>query len=259
MKHNLKPNRNQLLPAAIIVGAFLLSLVLAGCRQDSSSETGMKSAAASEKLRRDRQPPSVTLFLVPMDGMKASEMEQLARNFKKNFGERQPEKFEVEILPHMMSPDSCLNDAKTRLRADKLMHMLNGKYSAQCRKKADEKDPGNAEYHVMGVTNRDISTTVHGKADYGILGLSYLRGPHTGVVSNYRLRQKKDLWKLTAHEFCHGFYHCPHCKNDDPHCLMADAKGGNPRFEIKDTLCRDCAKICSPSGRDRGDSKGQRR
>ena len=29
-----------------------------------------------------------------------------------------------------------------------------------------------------------------------------------------------------------------------PHCIMADAKGGNPHFEIKESLCLDCGSFC---------------
>lgn len=191
-------------------------------------------------------PPVISVFLVPMDGVSPATIKQLKEDFSTKFTDKQWEPYVVEILEHMNTPDSCYNDTKTRFRADKILRTLSNKYSEIAKKKAKEKDSKAWSYHIVGVTNNDISTSVHGKSDYGILGLSFLGHRHgdSSVVSTYRLKRKKDLWKLTAHEFCHGFYGCPHCKNGDPHCIMADAKGGNPHFEIKESLCDDCANIC---------------
>lgn len=214
---------------------FLCMVITSGCQVSSKNSEDNESS--------EHHPSSLTLFLAPMDGVTEAEAVQLGKEFTKNFASRQFEQCEVLTLPHLSSPDSCLNGAKTRYRADKLLKTLMNKHSKSCKEKADELYGGHSKYHIIGVTDRDISTSVHGHADYGILGLSYLRRP-VSVVSTFRLKRKMDLWKLTAHEFCHGFYGCPHCKNDDPHCLIADAKGGNPHFEIKDTLCSDCAKIC---------------
>lgn len=219
-----------------LAAILMMSLLLSGCRG--------KGTNVEEELPY-HGPPTITVFLVPMDGISTADAEKLKSDFMKNFAARQFEPYNVEVLDHMSTPDSCLNDAKTRLRADKMLRTLKGRYSEEAKRKAKAKDPKAWDYHIVGVTNKDISTSVHGKADYGILGLSFLGHKHgdSSVVSTYRLKRKKDLWKLTAHEFCHGFYGCPHCKNDDPHCLMADAKGGNPHFEIKDSLCGDCANI----------------
>ena len=60
------------------------------------------------------------------------------------------------------------------------------------------------------------------------------------MISTYRMKKKKDLWKLAMHEFGHGYFGLSHCPNDDASCIMADAKGGNPHFELKDTLCSVC-------------------
>lgn len=220
-----------------LMSIFILSFLLISCK---------KSITNGEEDFFEHRPPTITVFLVPMDGMSTKDMNQLKEDFQTHFTDRQWEPYVVELLEPMTTPDSCHNDIRSRFRADKMLRTLNHKYSKEAQKKAKEKDPTHWSYHIVGVTNKDISTTVHGKKDYGILGLSFLGQKHgdTSVVSTYRLKRKKDLWKLTAHEFCHGFYGCPHCKNDDPHCIMADAKGGNPHFEIKDSLCVDCANIC---------------
>ncbi len=90
------------------------------------------------------------------------------------------------------------------------------------------------------MTETDISCTVHGVQDFGVLGLSYLgHKSNACVVSTLRLKDKKDLWKLMAHEFTHGYFSKGHCKADDPHCIMQDAKK-KPNFAIKDSLCSVC-------------------
>lgn len=47
------------------------------------------------------------------------------------------------------------------------------------------------------------------------------------------------LKELIAHEFTHGYFSQGHCKADDPHCIMQDAKK-KPNFAIKDSLCSVC-------------------
>ena len=223
--------------AIVILSVLTMSLMLNACKGNKDEE--------NEELDY-HGPPVITVFLVPMDGVSSATMTQLKEDFSTKFTDRQWEPYVVEVLDHMTTPDSCYNDTKTRFRAEKILRTLSSRYSEEARNKAKEKDQKHWAYQIVGVTNHDISTSVHGKPDYGILGLSFLGNRHgdSSIVSTYRLKRKKDLWKLVAHEFCHGFYGCPHCKNDDPHCIMADAKGGNPHFEIKDSLCIDCANIC---------------
>lgn len=163
-------------------------------------------------------PPVITVFLVPMDGVSPATMEQLKEDFSTKFTDKQWEPYEVEILDHMTTPDSCYNNAKTRFRADKILKTLSTKYSEIAKKKATEKYPKAWAYHIVGVTNNDISTSVHGKSDYGILGLSFLGNKYgdSSIVSTYRLKRKKDLWKLTAHEFVMVFMDVPIAKTTIP-------------------------------------------
>lgn len=80
---------------------------------------------------------------------------------------------------------------------------------------------------------------IHGHYNYGIMGLSYRPGDAC-VVSMYRLKRKDDLWKVTMHEFLHS-RGLPHCKKDNPKCLMQDAHGKNT-FNMKHGLCEGCNK-----------------
>lgn len=88
-------------------------------------------------------------------------------------------------------------------------------------------------------TNDDIATTVHGVNNYGIIGLGFRPGK-VCVISTHRIHFD-DAWKAGSHEILHNLG-LPHCKNDDPHCIMCDAKGKSPHFELKDDLCEECRK-----------------
>ena len=89
-------------------------------------------------------------------------------------------------------------------------------------------------------TGQEKSTSIHGQYNYGIIGLSFRPGDAC-VVSTYRLKKKDDLWKVTMHEFLHS-RGLPHCKKDNPKCLMQDAHGKNT-FYMKHGLCDDCKKV----------------
>lgn len=191
-------------------------------------------------------PPLITVFFAPLDGVSAADVEKLSTEFESNFAEKQWEPYQTMILEHSLVPDSCYNIHHTRYSATKVIGYLDSQYREEAAKRSKFTDsPMEYAYYVIGVTNADIATAVHGSDDYGILGLSFRGGNHSSVIiSTRRLPHKRDLWKLAAHEFCHGFYGAPHCPNNDKHCIMCDAKGGNPHFEIKDSLCNDCANRC---------------
>lgn len=192
--------------------------------------------------------PTITVFIVPLDKMNVQDAEKLRKEFAANFADKKREAYRIETLDHSNVPDSCYNPRHTRYSAKKVIEFLEAEYGQTAKKKALQNAPskGESAYYIIGVTNKDISTAIHGSDDYGILGLSYLNSNriHNSIISTYRLSRKKDLWKLAAHEFCHGFYNMPHCPNDYEYCLMQDAKGGNPHFELKDTLCVECTRRC---------------
>ena len=182
----------------------------------------------------------ITVCFVPLDGISKSQIDELKKEFKENFSDKREEVFFVESLEHFTTPDSCINKKYHRFEAGKMLKFLGKQYGETANQIADKNSvTGSSDYYIIGVTNKDISTPAHGKENYGILGLSTLGGK-VSVISTYRLKNKKDLWKLAMHEFGHGYYSLRHCPNDDPSCIMADAKGGNPHFELKDTLCSTC-------------------
>lgn len=133
----------------------------------------------------------------------------------------------VEPLPVKQMPQSAYYAPRKRYRADKIIAIQKAEYK------------GYDDLIVIGMTRKDISTSVHGQKDYGIMGLSYNPG-NSCVVSSYRVPDRRNLHKVVLHEFLHS-RGLPHCRKDDPKCYMKDAKGkGN--LAIQKYLCESCKK-----------------
>ena len=67
-----------------------------------------------------------------------------------------------------------------------------------------------------------------------------IHGTYTCVVSDYRLKHKKrDYWKVVTHEFTHTVCRYSHCPDDNPLCIMKDAKG-KADFSNKVEFCKTC-------------------
>ena len=133
---------------------------------------------------------------------------------------------EIEVLPKKDIPASCLYKPRNRYWAGNILGFL-------------KQQNQESDFVTIGLTHRDISTSIHGNYNYGIMGLSFRPG-NVCVVSTFRLKRKDDLWKVTTHEFLHS-RGLPHCKKDDLKCLMQDAHGKNT-FYMKNGLCQDCQK-----------------
>lgn len=157
--------------------------------------------------------------------------------------------FKVEVLPVERLPEMAFINVKSpRYRADKLLAYLHTKQKAQ--------------FHVIGLTASDISTTKYddfaaGKVkepawkyeDWGVMGLGEMPGISC-VVSTFRLKFDKPgeeklrtrLRKVVCHELGHnlGLPHCP-----DPKCFMADAAETVKTVDVvEESLCAAClAKI----------------
>ena len=131
---------------------------------------------------------------------------------------------EIEVLPKKDIPASCLYKPRNRYWAGNILGFL-------------KQQNQESDFVTIGLTHRDISTSIHGNYNYGIMGLSFRPG-NVCVVSTFRLKRKDDLWKVTTHEFLHS-RGLPHCKKDDLKCLLQDAHGKNT-FYMKNGLCQDC-------------------
>jgi len=123
---------------------------------------------------------------------------------------------DVEILPKIEFPNSCYYPPRKRYRADKTIAFL------------EDFKPEKFD-KIIGITEKDISTTKGKHYDYGIMGLAYMPG-ESGIISTYRCKRgvsekiaKDRIVKNALHELGHtfGLAHC----SFSPTCLMNDAKG----------------------------------
>ena len=135
---------------------------------------------------------------------------------------------EIQVMPNKPLSEDLMNKGKTRYRASKILDQQQGLL----------KHPGDV---VIGLTDKDISTSVHGYEDWGILGLSYLN-KNNCVISTYRVNDKSQFWKVVLHEFGHGFLGLPHCPNNDSSCFMVDANG-KPNLTPERHFCDSCSKF----------------
>lgn len=127
-------------------------------------------------------------------------------------------------------PEIAYYKPRNRYRADKLIRYLKDEYSAD---------------KIIGLTNRDISTTSGQYEDWGIMGLAYRPGKSC-VISTFRTfrgaqsenHKKARLKKVVFHEFGHTLG-LPHCEKDNT-CLMRDANGKVVTVDETSDFCSHC-------------------
>lgn len=169
--------------------------------------------------------PHTVIYLQPLDNFTQKEAVMLKTKLQKHVEElKLGEVAGIEVLPNKKLPPSLMNEEKTRYRADKIIrYVQEGKDNRRI---------------IIALTHKDISVPLRGKKDWGVLGLSLQPGTAC-VVSTFRVKDKSQLWKVAIHEFCHTYYNMPHCPNDDPTCIMKDAKG-HEVLSRKTHFCKDC-------------------
>lgn len=173
--------------------------------------------------------PHTFLRLQPYGDFTKAEAERIVKDINQNMPILAEEHgLEITILSPKELPEMAYNKNSGRYRADSLLRYVN-------RLNKDK------EHRVvlMGLTHKDIATSIHGAQDFGIIGYSYCPGS-SSVVSTFRISKPEHTWKCVVHEYLHT-QGVPHCPNDDPACIMYDAKGKSPKYEQKKGLCHDCA------------------
>lgn len=128
----------------------------------------------------------------------------------------------LQLRPITAMPGFAYNSSRGRYRADSLLGWMS------------KMAKPNEVY--LGITTVDISTTLRGVQDWGVMGLG-LRPGNACIASSFRLKHdKENFWKVAIHELAHtaGLPHCP-----EPTCLMRDAEGGNPLKHEK-AFCSNC-------------------
>lgn len=148
----------------------------------------------------------------------------------------------VKLLNSQPLPKSAFVNTKSpRYRADSLI-------------KIQERTMPKGIDYILGLTERDISTTKREKggsikipesrySDFGIMGLAYCPG-NSCVVSDFRLKHKnKEIHfgrfkKVVIHELGHNFG-LPHCP--DKKCVMTDAVESIKTIDNANSdLCNGC-------------------
>lgn len=171
--------------------------------------------------------PITSITIQPYGDISRNETLSMAKKLKQEIETQTEVIIEgMEILPNKELPKRLLNKTKTRYRAERILDGQLSQLKHGC------------ENVIIGVTNQDISTTLRGKEDWGVQGLAYM-GRDVCVVSTYRLKNKKDLWKVAFHELFHAAFNYPHCPFDNPTCIMQDCHGvGN--WKNKNSVCKQC-------------------
>ena len=194
---------------------LFLSILLIGCTNNRVKEPEQKIRCC---------PP--TIVFQPCNNFTEKEAQQLAPKVMEFLENLTKVNLEYEILPSIQLSDTLKQN--NRYRADKIIKYF--------------KNKSNDHYVIITLIHDDISTTVRGIQDWGILGLS-MQPYQTCVVSDFRLKNKKnDLWKVAVHEFTHTYFKLNHCNVDT--CIMKDANG-HAYFSNKNNFCRKCAEQCN--------------
>lgn len=135
------------------------------------------------------------------------------------------------LLPSIPLPPHAFTSPRSRYRADTLLYFLDTTVASKYDK-------------VLGLTNRDISTTKGVVADWGVLGLGSLGG-RTCVVSTFRMGRnqittaqfQQRLMAVSIHELGHTFG-VPHCP--EAGCYMQNANGRVARVDQETHFCPQC-------------------
>ena len=163
--------------------------------------------------------------LQPFDGITAAQTQYVFNELKKSYAF-------VEIKKSIPIPQSAYYRARNRYRADSIINILDNQAAAW--------------HKIIGLTNKDISTTKNNIADWGVMGLGFCPGKAC-IASTFRLTKSeinKQLFKVAIHEMGHTFG-LPHCAIKS--CFMRDAEGANPTNEEKE-FCTKCKSFLNSKG-----------
>ena len=203
---------------------FIISMLLLGCNSKIDTPNTQDVTEEEEPLDTICSCPQCIIKLLPYDDYTKKEAMRLLPKLQKAFDEWLYGAWKFEIMDPAILPQSSYVKERNRYRVTPILNRQSNLIK------------GNEV--IIGLTHKDICTSIHGVKDYGIVGISRLK-KQVCLVSDKRLKDKSLYWKPILHEFIHTFYGANHCPNEDPTCFMKDAKGhGN--FEIQDKLCDSC-------------------
>jgi len=182
---------------------------------------------------RDTPKKKLSIIIQPFDGMPESTVTKVVQKFKEIYSG------EVIINNSIALPKKAINQSRTRYRADSLIRFL-----------GDFVKDGQL---VIGLTNKDISTTKGKYPDWGVMGLGFCPGKSC-IASTFRIKGKnrdEKFFKVAIHELGHtqglAQTKTKHCL--DKVCLMRDAEGKDHFDELR-YFCSKCKPILIKAGWD---------
>lgn len=223
-----------------IVVAWALAF-FGGCPLAAGEEAGTGSEQAEVRppetpppTKEPVTPPAKVLYLQPLGKQLSNEAVDLVDVALREFYG-----FQVKRAPIQALPRYAYYPPRKRYRAEKLLSFLNSGAPAEA-------------FRVLGLTGVDISTTAHGRTDWGIMGLATIDG-RVSVMSMFRCKRgsksvqhaRERLGKVAVHEVGHtlGLEHCPVVG-----CLMEDARGTNTTTDREYLLCPRCRQLLARRG-----------
>ncbi|MEZ0327256.1 MAG: matrixin family metalloprotease [Fimbriimonas sp.] len=154
-----------------------------------------------------------SVLIVPMGGASKPTISRVVAALRARYA------MDFEVMAPIAMPENAYYPPRKRWRAEKLLVRLS-------------KRPA---WRVMGVADKDISTTLHGHPDWGIMGLADCPG-RSCVVSSFRAKQ--GVGCVAIHELGHTLG-LPHCATKT--CIMRDAEGTGRIAKSKGDFCQRCA------------------
>lgn len=194
---------------------LFLVLIITGCTKSEELKPASERSALPVVSTKA---PQRTIMIIPLDNFSTAELNNIAEAVKSAYS------LNVVVSHRLNLPQRFVSQHRKRYRADSIIAHLRSLHG------------GNTI--TVGIIKSDISTTVRGVRDWGVMGLGYMPG-NACVISTYRLRpenRSSQFSKVVIHEIGHNFG-LPHCPVKT--CLMRDAKGGNPLNEEKG-FCVKC-------------------
>lgn len=195
---------------------------------------GAVFARASEVVTDEPINQGLVIAIQPFSGFNKDLIKLVQKNLETEFGAS------VKILKVRPLPKQAFYKPRSRYRAGLLLDYLDASLT------------GPSSMKIIGLTDKDISTTKGDVYDWGIFGYGSIGGSPC-VVSTFRLRARgadEKLFRLrlvrvATHEVGHtlGLRHCPSEK-----CNMADAKGSILSVDRgTGELCQTCKKLIRKS------------
>ena len=201
------------------MGLFSVVLVtLHSCNKTSTAEQTDKKQAPEEQAK-DVVP---TICVYTLGDVRAGLLNAMMDSLRAHYPK-------CEVAGNIALPE----EAKTTKRHDHVRYRSDLLNKVLGRYKTDTTI-------VIGLTQADIGLdNFRGREHSGIMGQASGIGTGVAIFSSYRPHGNRQLFSVILHEIGHaqGLRHCP-----DEHCIMQDAKGGNP-FSKTNTFCAKCKKI----------------